>query len=277
LIVLLFSFGPFLQYSTASGAPWIAQSTPTPVDAPGWPMPWFIGYFLLPGLKGLRAPARLTGVLLIVLALLAAWAISWLLSLLEQHQSGQSLSISKAHRTRPVFLARMSTCVTTRPFKIMLTIMLVVLPLIILLEALPASLPVTVVPTGKQIPAVYQWLATHGGQEPIVELPMAHLDEDFTSKDEAWYDYYALYHSHPIMNGWSGYRPPSTVLIAGTLRDFPSAESLDILRQYHVRYVVLHLQVYPADKAAALLTQVEANQALERIAVFGADSVWQVK
>lgn len=155
-------------------------------------------------------------------------------------------------------------------------ILLVVLPLAILLEALPAFLPVTAVPTGSAIPPVYRWLATHGDQQPIVELPMAAVDRNFETKNEAWYDYYAIYHAHPIANGWSGYRPPLTFYMSTLLMNFPSGPSLSIIKQYHIRYVVLHLQYYSTTIAHTLVAQMESNPDLRRVAEFGYDSVWQV-
>ncbi|MBA2284023.1 MAG: hypothetical protein H0W02_00920, partial [Ktedonobacteraceae bacterium] len=154
---------------------------------------------------------------------------------------------------------------------------LMLIPCLLLLEAVPAYLPVTHVPTGSQIPAVYQWLASHGGQQPIAELPIANGNQGFTSKDEAWYDYYAIYHPHPIVNGWSGYRPPLTWQIAGLLQTFPSQESLHMLRSYHIHYVVVHLQLYSPDAASTLRARLEASPDLQRNAVFGSDSVWQVR
>lgn len=287
LIILLFAFGPFLQFSTASGAPLIpGPHTPVSIDAPGWPMPWFLAYYLLPGFRGLRVPARLIGVLLIVLALLAAYAVAWLEK--QARSQGYSLAHSRTHsqeRSQVHSQSDVNSQVSApRRFslpaswrRLAIWCALVCLPLLVIAEGIPAYLPVTHVPTGDQIPAVYQWLATHEGNQPIVELPMAHLDENFTSKDEAWYDYYAIYHPHPIMNGWSGYRPPLTVYIAGRLLDFPSSASLNILRQYRVHYVVLHLQLYPPQEAAALLARVKASRDLQLVAAFGSDSVWKVK
>jgi hypothetical protein len=160
--------------------------------------------------------------------------------------------------------------------RIAIQTLLVALPLAILLEALPAFLPVTAVPTGSTIPPVYQWLATHGGQQPIVELPMAGLDRNFETKNEAWYDYYAIYHAHPIANGWSGYRPPLTFYMSTLLMNFPSGPSLSIIKQYHIQYVVLHLQFYSPTIAHNLLAQMESNPDLRRVVEFGYDSVWQV-
>jgi hypothetical protein len=276
LIVLLFAFGPYLQYSTPSGAPLLptqAYSQPFP---PNIPMPWLLAYYVLPGFQGLRVPARLVGVLLMMLALLSAWVVAWL-----QERLQARLKAQQAAETQPA----------QRPFKrfsaptLVVQCVLVLLPLAILLEAVPAFLPVTYVPTGNSIPAVYRWLATHNDSQPVVELPMAHKDENYTRKDEAWYDYYALYHDHPIVNGWSGYRPDLTTTISGLLLNFPSQASLDILEKYHVKYVVFHPQLFLKYESPSVvdntLAQVQASPQLHFIAVFGSnlsssDSLWEV-
>jgi len=277
LIVLLFAFGPFLQYSTPSGAPFVAAASrflglvALPPNPPHIPMPWLLAYFILPGFSGLRVPARLVGVLLIILALMAAQAVAWL----------QTISSGNATERRdepPNLFNKHFLHSTTFSFLrgIVIRCLLIAIPLTLLLEAAPAYLPVTMIPTGNAIPAVYQWLAVHGDQQPIVELPMASVDRNFETKQEAWYDYYATYHSHPIANGWSGYRPPLTANMAFTLLNFPSEASLTLLKKYHIYYVVLHLQFYSTTIAHTLVAQMESNPDLRRVAEFGYDSVWQV-
>jgi hypothetical protein len=110
----------------------------------------------------------------------------------------------------------------------------------------------------------------------MVELPMAYFNEVYSFKDEAWYDYYAIYHTHPLVNGWSGYRPPLTDHIASLLMNFPSKTSVAAIKQYHIHYVVLHLQFYTATMATTILAQAKSNPELQRVAQFGNDSVWQV-
>ncbi len=105
---------------------------------------------------------------------------------------------------------------------------------------------------------------------------MAYRNDVFSFKAEAWYDYYAIYHSHPIANGWSGYRPPLTVHMAFLLLNFPSKSSLAFLKQYHISYVVLHLQFYSSTMATTIMAQAQSSPDLRRVAVFGSDSVWQV-
>ncbi len=275
LIVLLFAFGPFLQYSTPSGGPFVATASSylgriaLPPNPPNIPMPWALAYFVLPGFSGLRVPARLIGVLLIMLALLAAFSVAWLQNkasdYAEKRINTEQTAVPARHFTH---LSPLRT--------VALRSLLVLIPLAILVEAVPAYIPVTQVPTGNAIPAVYQWLSTHGNQEPIVELPMAYLNEIFSFKQEAWYDYYAIYHTHPIADGWSGYRPTLTNNMAALLLNFPSASSLAFLKQYHIRYVVLHLQYYNPAIATTILAQAESNTGLRRIVMFGSDSVWQV-
>ncbi|MDQ6644260.1 MAG: hypothetical protein M3Y76_07410 [Chloroflexota bacterium] len=272
LIVLLFAFGPTLHYTLPGGSPY-SSIIPISSMRPNTPMPWMLAYYVLPGFAGLRVPARLIGVLLIMLATLSAYAVSWLQSM--------SLSSQKtAEKTNPQSPVESKTFHRhTRFFVfrgIAIQCLLVVLPFAILLEALPAYMPVTQVPTGNAIPLVYQWLASHGDQQPLVELPIAATDRNFETKNEAWYDYYAIYHSHPIVNGWSGYRPSLTSDLSTLLMGFPSERSVSALKQFHIQYVVLHLQYYSPTEANSILARVESSSDLRRVAVFGNDSVWQV-
>jgi len=246
LIVFLFAFGPFLSYPASLQI--------------NIPMPWLFAYYYFPGFKGLRVPSRLIGVLLLILALLAAYTTAWL-----QDSTGR-------RKTLPSSLPIHSKL---RTFTI--SCLLALIPFLLLLESVPAFLPITQVPTGNSIPLVYQWLATHGDQQPIIELPIAPSGKTFPLMNEAWYDYYAIYHPHPIVNGWSGNRPALTLHIARLMQDFPSQESLAILRHYHIHYVVLHLQLYDPDQAPVVLARIQASPDLQRIALFGSDSVWGVK
>lgn len=272
-VVLLFSFGPALQFSGPHGAPIIPMgiqplSQPYP---PNIPMPWLLAYYLLPGFKGLRVPARLIGVLLMMLALLGAYASAWIQKFMSKRVQVREDEPEPRRKRIPVQSFLFSSTIIRSTLG---QVLLLLISVALVYEVLPAAkVPVTFAPTGNHIPAVYQWLASHGGEQPIVELPISQKD----GKDEAWYDYYAIYHPHPIVNGWSGYRPPLTIQIAASLLNFPSPGSLATLRQYHIRYVVLHLQGFSPDVASALLAQAEASPGLSRVAVFGNDSVWQVK
>lgn len=268
LTILLFSLGPVLQYSTESGAPFVSGLPTQPFVnpyPPAIPMPWFLAYFILPGFKGLRVPARLIGVLLLVLALLVAYIVSWL-----QEKLAPSV-------VQPQLSTLPQRFVVPKPVRTgLIRGVLFLLPIALLIEAYPSSMPTTQIPTGNAIPAVYQWLATHGGKAPIVELPMAFLDVNFSSKQEAWYDYYTIYHPHPIANGWSGYRPRLTTDLAGNLLGFPSPKSIATLRYYHIEYVVLHPQLYQPSSSAPDMNALRASPGIQLVAMFGQESIWKV-
>jgi hypothetical protein len=79
------------------------------------------------------------------------------------------------------------------------------------------------------------------------------------------------------MNGWSGYQPPLSTYIASVLLNFPSSESVALLKRYHIEYVVIHPQLYIPQASAPSLSALEANPNLQLVAMFGDESVWQVK
>jgi len=278
LVVLLFAFGPYLQLSATSASPLLGGTPVNQPFPPGIPMPWFLAFQILPGIKGLRVPARLIDVLLLMLALLGAYVIAWFQNKLdavvarakERHLTGEDAGASRRWWATPQ--------------RVFLSGFLLLIALAIVVEARPAYLPVTQVPTGSAIPPVYQWLATHGGSQPIIELPMSN-NSAMVDEYEAWYDYYTIYHPHPIVNGWSGYRPPITTTISDAMLDFPSATSIALLKQYHILYVVFHPAMYhiaeSPSQTVATLAQMQINPDLHLVKVFGnslydSDSVWQV-
>ncbi|HEX6484990.1 MAG TPA: glycosyltransferase family 39 protein [Ktedonobacteraceae bacterium] len=283
LIVLLFAFGPYLEYSTPNGAPLLPVVGISHPFAPAIPMPWLIAYHVLPGFQGLRVPSRLIGILLMMLALMGAYVVAYLQDMLQVSLKVQQQKDAMQHeRTRgSVRSSRLFSFKT-----IAISCVFVLLPLALLAEALPSYLPITHVPTGNAIPAVYQWLATHGDSQPLIELPIGQ-DGRFSAEDEAWYDYYAIYHTHPIANGWSGYRPPLTTIISNLMQHFPSQASIDILEKYHIAYVVFHPQLFlqyvhlSPGKVDAMIVEMQASPHLRLIGVFGGDvdsgdSVWLV-
>ncbi len=280
LVVLLFAFGPYLQYSAGNGAPLPGGTLIAHPFPPAIPMPWLIAFHILPGFKGLRVPSRLIGVLLMMLALLGAYVVAWI----QDALATPAFARSRANNSQGT--GEKPQAIKASPFKsIALGCILTIIPLALLAEALPAYLPVTHVPVGNTIPAVYEWLATHGGSQPIVELPMSDAASPFGDKNEAWYDYYTIYHPHPIANGWSGYRPANTMTISHLMLHFPSQASIAILKRYHIQYVVFHAQLVSqfmgSRTVSTMLTQMQASPDLHLVAAFGrslstGDSVWQV-
>src|SRR6185295_352689 len=73
---------------------------------------------------------------------------------------------------------------------------------LILIEYLSTPLPVSVVPGGGKPPPVYQWLGQQSGVSPVVEVPFQWI----TNME---YVYFSVFHRKDLLNGYSGYAPPS--------------------------------------------------------------------
>jgi hypothetical protein len=72
----------------------------------------------------------------------------------------------------------------------------------------------------------------------------------------------------PLLNGYSGYYPPSYLTMLTSLRHFPDDAAVTLLRQRGARYVVVHSAFYPPDRAGEVLAQATANPALTQLGHF---------
>jgi hypothetical protein len=114
-------------------------------------------------------------------------------------------------------------------------------------------------------PPVYTWLA---GQPRgvVAELPLS--PPDLLPGTDPRYSYLSTFHWMPMINGYSGYYPPSYLDRVHTLRDFPADPTTRILQRAGVRYVILHLAAYRQGEAAAILTTLASNLAYTQLGVF---------
>lgn len=82
---------------------------------------------------------------------------------------------------------------------------------------------------------------------PVLEIPAWHSDGDLQGLlRESRYLFSSIYHRRPLLNGYSGYRPPTYTLLmrlAGVLPD-PAALSL-LQRTTGLKYVIVHLSDLP--------------------------------
>jgi hypothetical protein len=72
-----------------------------------------------------------------------------------------------------------------------------------------------------------------GAPVPIVEIPVM-LGGDQT------YMYYSTFHRQRLLNGYSGFFPPSYIRLVAAMRGFPDAESLRALRARGAKYALVH-------------------------------------
>ena len=211
-----------------------------PIPLP-FPTPYQVLFDYLPGFQALRVPARFGIGAMLALCVLAGSGAAWV--------------IARARRAGP----RVGLAVAA------------LLVLGCLGEYFSAPIPTTPIETGSAVPPVYGWLRDQPDRGVIVELPID------TTPLQARYEYFSTYHNWTLVNGYRAFVPPGYTALAATLQGFPSADSLDLLADLRVRYVVVHADRFSADDRAryeAALGSVADRVRLTR--QFGPDFVYEV-
>lgn len=199
---------------------------------------------VVPGLDGLRVPARFASVVYVALAVLAAYGASRLLD-----------------RIGPAVVRGALVCL---------------LGAATVAEGYMGPLPLERVPSADMAGdrAAYEWLATQP-RGPMIELPLGDPDPAVR------YQFRTLIHGNRIVNGYSGYGsalqdflrgPPSTELDR-------IGELLAMGRAIGLRYVVVHGQLY-GDLGIGRHVAGHIRQQVEHIArsrTFGAVTIFELR
>jgi hypothetical protein len=195
-------------------------------------------YQHVPLFEGLRAPARLGIFVLFFLGVLAAYGHAAI---------EQMLRVRERSRVPPAraFILASAICAA------------------MMVEYWVAPLPLAAFPNTP--PPLYAWLA----QQPpglVVELPVvpAHL----LPGEDPRYAYLSTFHWKPLLNGYSGYYPPSYLANLSRLQPFPGDPSTRVLQRAGVRYVVVHLGSYTQSEGAAVLSALAVNSAYTQLGSF---------
>ena len=106
-------------------------------------------------------------------------------------------------------------------------------------------------------PPVYEFLARLPSGV-VAEFPIP-LKNTVPGPD-ARHIYMSTFHWKKLVNGYSGYYPPSYLRRLDGLQSFPDASSLEILRRTGVSYVIVHLSSYESENQ--LLFDLQAHPAL---------------
>lgn len=109
-------------------------------------------------------------------------------------------------------------------------------------------------------PAVYDALASEPNAV-ILELPLIAPDIAL----EPVYMYFSTFHWHRMINGYSGFSPPSYRELVEKTRTFPDAASLEEIRRRGVSYVIVHGTFYTDAQLAALNNRIAASPDLALI------------
>jgi hypothetical protein len=128
-------------------------------------------------------------------------------------------------------------------------------------EAIP-RLPLE--PVWPAPPDIYASIA---GKDPPVVLAEFPMPKDIYSSDfDARYLYFSTFHWQTLVNGNSGFFPPSYVELLARERDFPSNAALDYLHSRGVQYLTMHGRFTNPDRYRNTVAILDARPDLELVA-----------
>ena len=165
-------------------------------------------YRWLPGFDFIRVPSRLTILTALALAILAGFG-------------AERLATTRRPLLAPLFAA-------------LILVELAAFPLDTQLYAV-TSTPMDI------------WLREQSDREPIVVLPIPDPADDVeAARHHSRYMLDSLVHLRPLVNGYSGFTPPSHRQLFRILGSFPDDVGLAELEKLGVRYAVFHRSGYDA-------------------------------
>jgi len=160
---------------------------------------------VVPGLDGMRVPARFAALLAVTVVYFAA----------------RGLDVTQS-RVR-TYAARIAVIAALAAF--------------LAVELCPRPVHWVRIPRESELPEVYHWLAAQPDVHALLEVPMR------TGGREAPYMYAATLHWKPIANGYSSFLPPSYQRLSAAVgRGLPSAEALDLVANLGVTHLVVHAE-----------------------------------
>ena len=164
-------------------------------------------YEYVPVFRALRAPARAAVFVLFFLSVLAAHGLA-------------VITASFSRRLRATVVA--------------------VAGAVVLLEYWVA--PLELVPYFNAPPPLYAYLA-HLPRGVVAEFPLP--SPSSPPRHDPRFMYMSTFHWMPLVNGYSGFFPPSYLERLEKLATFPDSQSVAVLRNDGVSYVVVHADGYP--------------------------------
>jgi hypothetical protein len=198
---------------------------PTVWGTPIFPIaPYRLLMMLVPGLDGLRAPARLAMVVYLAVSVLAGIGVAaWFPRLRVHVRNGLGVALSA----------------------------------LILLEGFGDPTRVELLQRDDRSfdAAVYDWL---GERAPgaVLELPMEGRHRNLQTNHTLQFQYRTLEHGHPLVNGFSGYSSSLVgfLPVAPMWHTADTPELLQGLRSLGVRYVIVHEALYVDPDVGAATT-----------------------
>ena len=241
LVCLILALGPYLVING---------------HVTGVPLPYLALSRLVPGFSSMRVPARFGLLALFGLSVLAGLGTARLLDALDARARSRAWPGAGARAAR---WATSSAIV-----------------LVLLAEFHFAPIPMDPIETSGSIPEVYRWLARQPSGGAVLEIPWAIPHDPLRDAVvRARYVYFSAYHRQPLVNGYSGYAPPSYAEITGRLGRGPDGETIAYLAALGVRRLIHHGDVR-SDRVDRWQPARLRALGLVELARFGADTVFLV-
>jgi hypothetical protein len=196
---------------------------------------------LVPGMSGMRVPARFYAFVSLALVHFAARGVDWLL---QQASSPRARALTTA-----------------------------LLATILVVETAPRPLRWVRLPDEQGFPQVYHWIAREPAVKTLIELPI-HRDAR-----ESRYLYYSTLHWKPLANGYSGYWPQSHEWLTTRMRFLPDRSGLELLRDLRVTHLVVHARTRSRRRALQAWEERFAageDRQVERVYRSGESSVYRL-
>jgi hypothetical protein len=195
----------------------------------------------IPGMTGIRTPARFVAFLSLTIAWFAARELDgWLRRAEVRHWARPALTAAAA-----VFL---------------------------LVELAPLPRDWYPTPQAADLPPVYHWLARQDDVRAMIELPMEDIDT------EILYMVRARSHWKPMFNGYSGYVPDHYVHFRDRCCwPVPDHGQLETLRGWGVTHILLHKQALHKDWSWETLEKFEKLEAVKLLYDDGGDRVYRIQ
>jgi hypothetical protein len=159
---------------------------------------------IVPGLDGMRVPARFYAFVSLAVALFAARGVDLLLAKLRSRRARWAVGAALAA--------------------------------VLAIELAPR--PVRWVPLlrEEEFPPVYAWIARQPDVRALVELPVRRNWRENVAM------YSSTLHWRPIANGYSGYEPPSHLAITEHMRFVPDRAGVALLRSLGITHILIHTE-----------------------------------
>ena len=107
-------------------------------------------------------------------------------------------------------------------------------------------------------PTVMAGIRSAGVGAALFEFPAS-------AQDDPTYLYYSTFHWQSLVNGYSGFFPPSYVRLMDSMQTFPDDSSIGALRARGTRYVVVHGERLFGDRYEIVIAALDRRADLVRV------------